>query len=153
MEIENKSRKNKYPCVAQYQLDYKLIEKKLQGCFNFTQQREGYIDEAQRFGKESSPYVTKKYDAVDPKQKYPRMHKPSPEKKTEKQSLSPASYQPMDSFKGSQLPKPKFYISKHSFKGFIHKEVSLKKHVPGSGAYDHEKGKNVITKGLAKGWK
>ena len=85
--------------------------------------------------------------------KYPKIHKPPEKKKTEKTSLSPTSYNSMDSFKNSQVTKPKFYISKYKIDNFINKAIKQKKWVPGMGHYEHEKGKDIITKGAAKGWK
>ena len=67
------------------------------------------------------------------------MYKESPPKPAAKVSLSPTSYNHLDSYKKSQLAAPNFYISKYKFTGFIHKESSAKKYIPGSGTYEHDK--------------
>ena len=58
-----------------------------------------------------------------------------------------------ESFIKSQVGQPKFYISKYKYDNYITKTVNNKKWVPGCGAYDHNKGTNLITKGLSRGWK
>jgi len=45
------------------------------------------------------------------------------------------------------------YISKYKNENFLTLAVKLNKWKPGSGTYDHHRGVDVITKGLAKGWK
>jgi len=48
------------------------------------------------------------------------MYKPLvPEKPTEKTSLSPASYNNLESFKKGTLPKERFYINKGKIDNFI----------------------------------
>jgi len=56
---------------------------------------------------------------VDAKLRYAKMYKPSPPKPTEKTSLSPSSYMVNDSYKNTQLPAPRFYISKYKHSNFI----------------------------------
>jgi len=81
------------------------------------------------------------------------MYRESPTKASPRVSLSPTSYNHLDSYKKSQLPAPNFYISKYKFTGFIGKESGAKKYIPGSGTYEHDKHRAVMTKGLGKGWK
>jgi len=47
------------------------------------------------------------------------MYKPLVEKKEEKSSLSPASYNNNDAFKKGTLPKERFYINKGKIDNFI----------------------------------
>ena len=78
--------------------------------------------------------------------------KPIPAKKEVKSSLSPTSYQNLESFRSTQIKKPNVYISKYKNENFMQQLVKQNKWKPGSGTYDHNKGSNM-TKGLAKGWK
>eukprot|EP00356_Strombidium_inclinatum_P016753 CAMPEP_0170506206 /NCGR_PEP_ID=MMETSP0208-20121228/54036_1 /TAXON_ID=197538 /ORGANISM="Strombidium inclinatum, Strain S3" /LENGTH=339 /DNA_ID=CAMNT_0010787583 /DNA_START=392 /DNA_END=1411 /DNA_ORIENTATION=+ len=76
------------------------------------------------------------------KSKYPKIYNPIPAKPVEKVNLSPTSYNFDESYKSTQLQKPKFYISKYKYENYISKAVKQKKWVPGSGAYDVDKGKS-----------
>lgn len=91
---------------------------------------------------------------TEEKLKYPKIYNPVPEKPKEKTSLSPASHNPMESFKSTQGKKPNVYISKYRNENFIESVQKRKKWVPGAGTYKiSEKGESFVTKGLAKGWK
>ena len=56
---------------------------------------------------------------TEEKLKYPKIYNPVPEKPKEKTSLSPASHNPMESFKSTQGKKPNVYISKYRNENFI----------------------------------
>ena len=104
-------------------------------------------------GQTSAPYPNSKYHLVEPRLLDVKMCKPKPEKAIKKTSLSPCSYQNNHSFKETQVRKPNIYISKYKNENFIEKAVRLNKWKLSPGAHDHTKGYNVMTKGLAKGWK
>uniref|UniRef100_A0A7S3FZ33 Uncharacterized protein n=1 Tax=Strombidium rassoulzadegani TaxID=1082188 RepID=A0A7S3FZ33_9SPIT len=152
-EIQKTQKKNSFPEPASYKLSTTLIDRRPKGCFNFKSDRNGYIEECYLIGKNSPLVFDKQYSQVDPNPKYPKCYKPPEKKPLQKSSLSPTSYEPSDSFKNSQLVKPKFYISKYKYENYISAQIKQKKWVPGSGAYDTDKGKNIITKGASKGWK
>jgi hypothetical protein len=76
-----------------------------------------------------------------------------PEKEKQKESLSPASYNNLDSFKKGTLPKERFYINKGKIDNFIVQTQKNKAWIQGPGKYDHDRGTHLITKGAAKGWK
>ena len=80
------------------------------------------------------------------------MYKASPPKPVEKSNLSPTSYTVNDSFKSTQLPAPKFYISKYKYTNYMGANEKNNKWKPGSGAYNQEI-PAMLTKGAAKGWK
>jgi len=85
---------------------------------------------------------------------YARIHKPIPEKKVAKTSLSPTSYHVNESFMKTKINKPKVSISKYKIGNFIEKEINSKKWVPGPSAYKFSpRGESMITKGASKGWK
>ena len=81
------------------------------------------------------------------------MYKPSPAKKVVKTSLSPTSYDNNGSYKNTQIHKPNVYISKYKNENFINQTLKLNKWKQGAGAYDHDKGRSFVTKGLSRGWK
>lgn len=118
-EIAKHAKKYKTPEAATYHLKHNITESKITGCFNFQSPRTGYLEEAALIGKEQAPFTNKKYHVIDPKFKHVNIYKPLPLKKPEKQSLSPTSYDHLDSFKKSQDPKPRFYISKYKYENFI----------------------------------
>lgn len=77
-----------------------LCEPKILGCFNFKGDRNGYIDEAGVIGKESPTYKDKVYTQTEPRAYQLKIIKPKEEKEKEKkESLSPCSYNNLDSFK------------------------------------------------------
>ena len=43
---------NQRPDMGTYQLNFKLTDRKLEGCFNFKSDRSGYLEEASLIGKE-----------------------------------------------------------------------------------------------------
>ena len=102
------------------------MEPRTLGAFNFKSGREGHIEEAMVIGKEMPPQRIPKYDRVDATIIYPRMRKPLPEKKVAKQSLSPCSYNPNESYMGTQVVKPNIYITpgKYKTKDFIDTAVT-----------------------------
>ena len=100
-EIEKNEKKKKYPEPATYKIGHKLTEGRTLGCFSLKSDRNGYLEEAMVIGKEQAPYFDKKYSLVEPKLKYPKIWKPTPEKPAEKSSLSPTSYQPSESYKNT----------------------------------------------------
>lgn len=156
-EIEKQAKRDKFPDPSSYKPKYSHVDPQLLGCFKFTDQRNGDLEECGRIGREQGPYLTKKYEMVDPKLRYPRIYKPIPVKKPEKVDLSPCRYNMDDSYKASQLPKPKFYINRLPFDRFIDKAIKSKQWCPLPGKYDQEKGKlgtnSFVTKGFSKGWK
>ena len=118
------------------------------------EERINEFDQASFVGKHQAPYVPneKNYNGVDPKLRFAKIYKPSPTKPQEKVNLSPTSYHMSESFIKSQLPAPKFYISKYKYTNFIEKQEKNTKWTPGSGAYNQGI-PDCITKGAAKGWK
>lgn len=98
-EIEKREKKKRFPEPATYKPDYKQIETRPLGCFSLKSDRCGFLEEAGVIGKEQAKYYDKNFKSVDMNLKYPRIHPMVEEKKVEKTSLSPASYEPMDKFK------------------------------------------------------
>lgn len=125
----------------------------MKGCFKYSSDRCGYIDECGVKGKESAPYYKKNYARIDAKMRTTTIYKASPPKPVQKQSLSPTSYEPLDSFIKSQRPSPRFYINKGRLNNFVDHAIKNKSWVPGMGKYDHNRGLHIITKGASKGWK
>ena len=72
---------------------------------------------------------------TEEKLKYPKIYNPVPEKPKEKTSLSPASHNPMESFKATQGKKPNVDISKYRNDNFIDSVQKRTKWVPGAGTY------------------
>ena len=79
---------------------------------------------------------------------------PETTKAVRKESLSPCSYEPTDSFKKTQTRRLNGFISKYKTNNFVSETVKANawKVSPAQG-YDIDKGKHFVTKGLAKGWK
>ena len=152
VEIEKQAKKDRFPECTTYKISHAGHDPKILGAFRLKSDRCGYIDECAVIGKAQAPYSTNGYNQVDTKLRYAKIYKPSPVKKEEKSSLSPASYKVYDSFINGTQAAPKFYISKYKYVNYINSDISNKKWVPGSGAYAHDKASNM-TKGLAKGWK
>ena len=153
-EIERNEKKKKFPEPASYKLQHNQVETRTLGCFDFKSDRSGYLEEAAVIGKEQAPYCNKNYSSVDPKLKHPHIWKPVPEKPKEKSSLSPTSYKPDESYRNTQIKKPKVYISKYKYENYMNTEIKNKKWVPGPGTHNfNPKGEMFLTKGSAKGWK
>lgn len=70
--------------------------------------------------------------------------------------ISPASHNPLESFKRT-LPTPRFFTSKDRHdRGLLNHHIKLKKHVPGAGTYDVKninRAYDFITLGAGKSWK
>ncbi len=153
VEIEKQAKKKNFPEPTTYSPQMKLVQAHRTGCFSFKADRSGYIDECKLKGAISPPFAEKNYIQVDPNMKYPRIHKPVAAKPVSKTNLSPASYNADESFKSTQEKKPRFYISKYKYENYLTRTIKNRKWVPGIGSYDHDKGKNFVTKGLSRGWK
>ena len=81
--------------------------------------RIGYIEDAQFKAKNSPGFIEKKFSLVEHKTQTVKIlppHKVKPERKT---NLSPSSYHVSEAFKKTQLPQPRFFISKTPLKNFI----------------------------------
>lgn len=66
---------------------------------------------------------------------------------------SPVSYNLDESYKMTQLIKPRFFIPKGNRVSLFEEYSKKKKFVPPTGQYEIEKAYNVITLGASKGWK
>lgn len=75
------------------------------------------------------------------------------EKEKKKESLSPCSYNNMDSFKSTQTRKVNAWISKYKINNYLDKEIKQNKWKIAPCNYDIDKAKNIVTKGSARGWK
>ena len=152
-EIERRAKRIKLPDQGTYKPSYSYVEARAVGCFNLKDERTGYLEEASVIGKNSPPYLDKKYSLVEPSLRPNLMRKPAPEKPVKKTSLSPCSYEALEVFKNTQVRKHKVYISKYKNENFLAMTVRLNKWKLGPGTHEVDKGKHVVTKGLAKGWK
>lgn len=81
------------------------------------------------------------------------MLKPKEASPDKKQSLSPTSYDNLDSFKKTQTRRLNGFISKYQIDNYLTKDIKLNKWKPAMNIYDVDKGKNFITKGASRGWK
>ena len=66
---------------------------------------------------------------------------------------SPVSYEVDNSFKSTQLIKPRFFIPKGKIVSYPVEVSKRKSFIPSPGAYEIEKSYSMITKGASKGWK
>lgn len=81
------------------------------------------------------------------------MGKPTEQKPVKKESLSPASYEPINSFKKTQTGSLNGYIGKYKINNFVSEIVKANSWKVAPGIHDIDKSKNIVTKGLSKGWK
>ena len=71
-------------------------------------------------------------------------------------NISPASHNPLNSFKSAILPNKTFHSRKGSPRNFVDQEVKRTKGNPGVGQYNDKnilKAYDKITLGASKGWK
>lgn len=123
------------------------------GCFNQKGTRVNHIDEAEYRGSQSPAWKDKKYSLVEYRVHQVNMIKPKPESPPKKNSLSPTSYEGLDSFKKTQTRRLNGFISKYQLDNYVTQHVKRNQWKPPAGIYEVDKGKNFVTKGLSKGWK
>ena len=111
-EMQKRQKKNNYPEPSTYKVNFKRVDPQLRGCFKWSSDRVGYLEEAMYRGQKSPAYKTPSYAAVEKKPRFAKMWKEAPPKEVKKTSLSPTSYEVDKSFKESQLSKPRFFIPK-----------------------------------------
>ena len=111
-EIQIKEKRRKMPAVGAYKPNFKRVEPSTLGCFKWKSDRAGYLEEAMWRGSKQPAFGLPKVELTKPTTRVPRIWKMVPEKKKEKQSLSPTSYQPMDSYKKTQLNGSGVFMSK-----------------------------------------
>jgi hypothetical protein len=75
------------------------VEGRLTGAFNLKSDRCNNIDEAEFRGKTSPAWKDANFKQVEARVKQVNMIKPKPEVKAKKVSLSPCSYENLDSYK------------------------------------------------------
>lgn len=63
-------------------------------------------------GKQAPGFTDPSHAGVEKRTKIARIWGKPKEEKVEKTSLSPASHNPLDSYKNTQLSKPRFYMPK-----------------------------------------
>jgi hypothetical protein len=61
-----------------------MVEPKNLGCFDWKEERGGYLEEAQFIGKQSAPYNNKNFVLTEPRLLDVKMMKPVPEKPVKK---------------------------------------------------------------------
>lgn len=66
---------------------------------------------------------------------------------------SPVSYNLEESFKSTQIIKPRFFIRKGTVPSYAVEASKRKSFVPAPGQYDIDKANSVMTKGASRGWK
>lgn len=66
---------------------------------------------------------------------------------------SPVSYNLEESFKSTQLIKPRFFIRKGNVPSYAVEASKRKSFIPAPGQYDIDKASSVMTKGASRGWK
>lgn len=66
---------------------------------------------------------------------------------------SPVTYNLEESFKSTQLIKPRFFIRKGTVPSYAVEVSKKKSFVPAPGQYDIDKASLFMTKGASKGWK
>lgn len=125
---------------------------------NLKDDRTTFTDEALYLGKKVIPPYDAKYELVYERSPVPRMYplKEGTESKgsEEKEARpSPVTYNLEESFKSTQLIKPRFFIRKGNVPSYAVEASKRKSFVPPPGQYDIDKASSVITKGASKGWK
>jgi hypothetical protein len=154
-EIAHFAKKNKKPDPGAYEIKTK---EKILCALNLKDDRTTFADEAGYLGKlKIAPYDSK-FTLVEERARTARYYPLKEEKDTasakeKAKSPSPVTYNMDESFKSTQLLKPRFFIRKGNYLSLAEETSKKKKFVPPPGAYNHEKAYEVITKGASKGWK
>ena len=154
-EIELYAKKNKKPDPGAYEIKNK---DRLLGALNLKDDRTTFADEAGYLGKSLVAPYDSKFELVferSPTGKFlPLREDKETRSSIEKAKLpSPVSYNLDESFKLTQLIKPRFFIPKGGKISLPEEASKKKKFLPPPGHYEIEKAYNVITKGASKGWK
>ena len=154
-EIADWAKKNKKPDPGTYEIKNK---ERLLGALNLKDDRTTFADEAGYLGQFVVPPYEAKYDLVydrSPTGKFlPMREDKETRSSVEKAKLpSPVSYNMDESFKMSQLIKPRFFIPKGNKVSLPEEYSKKKKFIPPPGQYEVDKAYNVITKGASRGWK
>ena len=79
-ELINQVKKDKFPDVGTYKKSFSTQDESVKGCFKYSSDRCGYIDECGVKGKESAPYYKKNYARIDAKMRTTTIYKASPPK-------------------------------------------------------------------------
>lgn len=154
-EIAHFAKKNKKPDPGAYEIKTK---ERLLGALNLKDDRTTFADEALYMGKTLVGPYDAKYGLVEERARTARYYPLKEEKESNSQkekakSPSPVAYNMDESFKATQLIKPRFFIRKGNYVSLAEEASKKKKFVPPPGAYNHEKAYDAITKGASKGWK
>jgi hypothetical protein len=154
-EIAEYAKKYKKPDPGAYDIKSK---ERLLGALNLKDDRTTFADEAGYLGKFVVPPYESKFDLVyerSPTGKFlPLREDKEMRSSVERAKLpSPVTYNLDESFKMSQLIKPRFFIPKGNRVSLPEEFSKKKKFVPPPGQYDIDKGYNAITKGASRGWK
>lgn len=154
-EIEDLAKKYKKPDPGTYEIKNK---QKLLGALNLKDDRTTFADEALYLGKKIVPPYDAKYEQVQERSPIPKMYAPKEDKETrageeKAKSPSPVSYNLEESFKSTQLIRPKFFIRKGNVPSYAVEASKRKSFVPAPGYYEIDKANSVMTKGASRGWK
>ena len=154
-EIEKLEKKFSKPGPGAYTIKEKH---KVKGAFNLQDSKGSFLEESEFLSMQTPAAIyEKKYDQVQKKAPTLKIH---PDNKKEDPIIVPksklpciGSYEDIESYKNTQLSKPRFFMSKAKVLK-RHEEVAKSKmYIPGVGKYDTENSFNKSTKGLARGWK
>lgn len=165
MQVAATARKNNFPNPHTYKPDEKHTRKNHKACLSFKGDRTNFISDAQFRGAMSPQYHRKNHELTESRVMTPKYKAPGKadlagpaflRQTVASKLISPVTYKATESYKSTQLNKPRFYSNKQKGGSLIDQAVKKSKNTPGAGTYDLkqiDKGYQMTTRGASRGWK